>query len=164
MGRIVKNGISYGGTGTVDPILDQQSSNPVENKAVAKAIADINTVITEIDNSVTYSYDEQAVGTWVDGSTIYKKTVHPTNLTREARYEFSPETGYHFTNLIKVDIMNTYVDSTYNYQWAGYCGNDRILIESDLNRSTGIIAVNFHNPNPIADAYLTFYYTKEADS
>lgn len=43
MGRIVRNGISYGGTGTVDPILDQQSSNPVENKAVAKAISDVNT-------------------------------------------------------------------------------------------------------------------------
>jgi hypothetical protein len=45
MGIIVRNGISYGGTGTVDPILDQQSSNPVENKAVAKAIADINTAL-----------------------------------------------------------------------------------------------------------------------
>lgn len=43
MGRIIRNGISYGGTGTVDPILDQQSSNPVENKAVAKAISDVNT-------------------------------------------------------------------------------------------------------------------------
>lgn len=49
MGRIVRNGISYGGTGTVDPILDQQSSNPVENKAVAKAISDINTVIGNIN-------------------------------------------------------------------------------------------------------------------
>ena len=49
MGRIVRNGISYGGTGPVDPILDQQSSNPVENKAVAKAIADINTVIGDIN-------------------------------------------------------------------------------------------------------------------
>lgn len=49
MGRIVRDGISYGGTGTTDPILDQQSSNPVENKAVAKAISDINTVIGNIN-------------------------------------------------------------------------------------------------------------------
>lgn len=49
MGRIVRNGISYGGTGTVDPILDQQSSNPVENKAVAKAISDINQTIGDIN-------------------------------------------------------------------------------------------------------------------
>lgn len=164
MGRIVRNGISYGGTGTVDPILDQQSSNPVENKAVAKAIADINTIVNEMDNSVKYSYDEQAVGTWVDGSTIYKKTVRVTNLARQARYEFSPESGYHFTNLIKVDIMMSYVDSTYNYQWAGYCGNDRILIETDLNKNNSVITVNFFNPNPIAEAYLTFYYTKVNDT
>ena len=49
MGRIVRNGVSYGGTGTVDPILDQQSSNPVENKAVAKAISDINQTIGDIN-------------------------------------------------------------------------------------------------------------------
>ena len=49
MGRIVKDGVSYGGTGTVDPVLDQQSSNPVENKAIAKAISDINTVIGDIN-------------------------------------------------------------------------------------------------------------------
>lgn len=49
MGIIVRNGISYGGTGTVDPILDQQSSNPVENKAVAKAISDINQMISDIN-------------------------------------------------------------------------------------------------------------------
>lgn len=49
MGVIVRNGISYGGTGTVDPILDQQSSNPVENKAVAKAISDINQTIGDIN-------------------------------------------------------------------------------------------------------------------
>ena len=49
MGIIVKDGVSYGGTGTVDPVLDQQSSNPVENKAVAKAISDINTVIGDIN-------------------------------------------------------------------------------------------------------------------
>ena len=50
MGRIVKDGVSYGGTGTVDPVLDQQSSNPVENKAVTKAIADINSTIGNINS------------------------------------------------------------------------------------------------------------------
>ena len=50
MGRIVKDGVSYGGTGTVDPVLDQQSSNPVENKAVTKAISDINSTIGNINS------------------------------------------------------------------------------------------------------------------
>lgn len=121
-------------------------------------------VTSLIGNGENYSYDEAAVGKWVDGSTIYKKTVHPTNLTNQARYEFSPEAGYHFTNLIKVDIMTSYVDSVNNYQWSGYCGNNRALLETNLNRNSGVINVNFFNPYPISDAYLTFYYTKEADS
>lgn len=50
MGRIMRNGVPYGGTGTVDPLLDQQSSNPVENKAVAKALADINATIGDINS------------------------------------------------------------------------------------------------------------------
>lgn len=49
MGRIMRNGVPYGGTGAVDPLLDQQSSNPVENKAVAKALADINATIGDIN-------------------------------------------------------------------------------------------------------------------
>jgi hypothetical protein len=126
--------------------------------------AEIDAAVDMIGNIAKYSYDEQAVGTWVDGSTIYKKTVHPTELTKQARYEFSPEAGYHFTNLIKVDIMTTYVDGTYNYQWAGYCGNDLKLLETLFNRNSGVIVVNFFNPYPITDAYLTFYYTKEANS
>ena len=123
-------------------------------------------VTSLLGNGENYSYDEAAVGKWVDGSTIYRKTVYVPNFptTNESHYYFYPEAGYHFTNLIKVDIMTTYVDGTYNYQWAGYCGNDRKLIETDLDKNTSIIAVNFFNPNPIADAYLTFYYTKEADS
>ncbi len=113
-----------------------------------------------------FSFTETIAGQWVDGSTIYKKTVYVPNFptTNDSHYYFYPEAGYHFTNLIKVDIMTSYVDSTYNYQWAGYCGNDHRLIETDFNRNSGVIAVNFFNPNPIADAYLTFYYTKEADS
>jgi len=113
-----------------------------------------------------FSFTETIAGQWVDGSTIYKKTVHASNFPtdNDVHYYFSPEAGYHFTNLIKVDIMTSYVDSTYNYQWAGYCGNDRALIETDLNRNNSVITVNFNNPHRIADAYLTFYYTKEADS
>lgn len=119
-----------------------------------------------LGNGENYSYDEAAVGKWVDGSTIYKKTVYVPSFptTNDSHYYFSPEAGYHFTNLIKVDIMTSYVDSTYSYQWAGCSGNDRAVSVTHFNRNTGVITVNFFNPNPIADAYLTFYYTKEVDN
>ena len=123
-----------------------------------------DTLLTGGGGTEQFSFTETIAGQWVDGSTIYKKTVHATDFTNDAHYYFSPEAGYHFTNLIKVDIMTTYVDNTYNYQWAGYCGNDHALIETDLNRNNSVIAVNFNNRNHISEVYLTFYYTKEADS
>ena len=70
MGIIVKDGVSYGGTGTVDPVLDQQSSNPVENKAVAKAISDINSALGGV-SIVKCTQTEYDGMTSHDSNTLY---------------------------------------------------------------------------------------------
>ena len=164
MGRIVKDGVSYGGTGTVDPVLDQQSSNPVENKAIAKAISDINSVISEMDNSVEYSYNEQAVGTWVDGSTIYKRTYHSGALPREAEYSIPKEPGWHIGMYIKSEIIMRYTDSAYDLIWASNMGNNNIVVGTSYNVNNGVTLFYFRNPYAYSDSYVTIYYTKEADT
>lgn len=50
MGKLVRNGIDYS-TPTVDDRLDTTSTNPVQNKIVANAIADISHSIVTIDNN-----------------------------------------------------------------------------------------------------------------
>ena len=50
MGKLVRNGIDYS-TPIVDDRLDTTSTNPVQNKVVANAIADISHSIVTIDNN-----------------------------------------------------------------------------------------------------------------
>lgn len=160
MGRIVRNGISYGGTGTVDPILDQQSSNPVENKAVAKAIADINAVVNELDNSIKYSYDEQAVGTWVDGSTIYKRTFHTGQIT--AGNAITITNDFNAAWILNYEAVTQYLDSVYDFRFAGPIGNNKCLTQVYIDANNGNIMYEPNNNYPYADSYLTIWYIKSA--
>ena len=52
MGKIIKNGIEYGGTGTIDTELSLSSKNPVQNKTVTQALN------TKADKSTTYTKTE----------------------------------------------------------------------------------------------------------
>ena len=160
MGRIVRNGISYGGTGTVDPILDQQSSNPVENKAVAKAIADINTVVNEMNNSVKYSYNEQAVGTWVDGSTIYKRTYHTGQITVGNAITITND--FNAAWILNYESVVQYSDSVNDFKFAGPVGSNNCLTQVYIDANNGNIVYDPHNQYTYADSYLTIWYTKSS--
>ena len=124
----------------------------------------VTSLLSGSGSEEVYAYDEAIVGQWVDGSTVYKKTVHVTNLSSDAHYDFEPPTGYIYTALIKFEVMTTFVDHTYNFQYAGTVGNDRASNLGVLNRSTGAITVGFYNPTPITEAWITFYYTKQLTS
>lgn len=52
MGKLIKNGIEYGGTGTIDTELSSSSKNPVQNKTVTQALN------TKADKSTTYTKTE----------------------------------------------------------------------------------------------------------
>ena len=91
--------LEMGGAVTVDATLSKTSTNPVQNKAVAGVMLDtlsdignvtskgfltdalavkqLNTNVNELNNSfqasLEYSTDEQIIGTWIDGSPIYRK-------------------------------------------------------------------------------------------
>lgn len=48
MGKIIKNGIDYGGGVAVDSTLDTTSMNAIANKPVAEAITQLNNDLTDI--------------------------------------------------------------------------------------------------------------------
>lgn len=162
MGKLVKNGIDYT-NGTVDSVLSDTSKNPVQNKVVTGAI---NNLIAQIGGlgGVSYSYDEQAVGTWVDGSTIYKKTVHSGLINASGVYEFTVETGYHIGVFVKSEIMMTYSDSVYDLRFVGNVGNGKALVQTYFDANAGKIVFEFNNTHSYSDSYVTVYYTKVADS
>lgn len=112
-------------------------------------------------SSENYSYTEQAVGTWVDGSTIYKKTIDFGTLPKSTTKEV--EAG--LTNVgivIKIEgicYLPSYFatldsNNTSNYmEWifAYYKGTDKIRCITDYDRSD-------------YRAYVTIYYTKTTDT
>ena len=162
MGKLVKNGIDYT-NGTVDSILSNTSKNPVQNKVVTNAI---NNLINQIGNlgGTSYSFDEQAVGTWVDGSTIYKRTFHSGFININGTYTIPKETGWHIGMYIKSEIIMQYTDSTYDFIWASNMGNNNTVVATSYNANDGTVSFNFRNQYGYTDSYVTIYYTKEADA
>jgi len=114
--------------------------------------------------SEVYSETEQAVGTWIDGSVIYKRTFHSGAVNINGTFTIPKESGWHIGMYVRSEIIMRYTDSTYDYIWAGNYGNDNKLVETDYNVKTGTVTFNFHNPNPYMDSFVTIYYTKEADT
>lgn len=57
----------------------QSSSLANEYKVSASDMNEIKTVVngicTQVDNSIVYSTTETAIGTWIDGRTIYRKVI-----------------------------------------------------------------------------------------
>ena len=162
MGKLVKNGIDYT-NGTVDSVLSNTSKNPVQNKVVTGAI---NNLIAQIGGlgGVSYSYDEQAVGTWVDGSTIYKKTFHSGYISTNGSYTIPKETGWHVGTYVKSEVIMQYADSAYNLVWASNVGNENVVVATQLNANDGSITFFFRSSYGYSDSYVTIYYTKEADT
>jgi hypothetical protein len=63
MGKIIKNGIDYGGGVAVDSTLDATSMNAVANKPVAEAITQLNNDLTanNLGDYVTLTFDQNFV-------------------------------------------------------------------------------------------------------
>lgn len=55
---------------------------------VAQLSASVLTIGEKVENATTYSTDEKIVGTWVDGSNIYEKTIIINSLGYETAGEF----------------------------------------------------------------------------
>jgi hypothetical protein len=126
--------------------------------------AEIDAAVDMIGNIAKYSYDEQAVGTWVDGSTIYKKTFHSGAVQHEGEYAIPKEAGWHIGMYIKSEVIMRYTDSTYDLIWASNMGNENMAVSTEYDANSGIVTFYFRNPHAYMDSYVTIYYTKVDDA
>jgi hypothetical protein len=110
--------------------------------------------------SHTYSTTEQVVGTWIDGSTLYEKTINfgtlPNNTTKEVQHNISnvehiwiaegwaenPTT--HFTNMLS--LANTDIAG----QW--YFGVNQTIVQSWTGK----------NRTAYTNCYVVLRYTKSS--
>lgn len=114
----------------------------------------------EIDEQNTYSTDEMPVGTWIDGKTIYRKTVNFGTLPN-ATTEDVPHGISDLDNVIKLEGIasngsGTVVPLPHAHPTAASAimlslVSDNIRIRTGSDRSN-------HS------AYVTIYYTKTATS
>lgn len=121
------------------------SVNVKENGALTKVAS-----LTKVVDPVHYSTDEQVIGTWIDGSTLYRKVIDcgnlPNNNTKTVTHGISNlnyitnwngtcystvNAGYSrpmplsdptATNTIRVDVGGGYVNIKTGSDWSTYKG------------------------------------------
>lgn len=103
-----------------------------------------------------YSEDEQVIGTWVDGSTLYEKTVYISSLPNNATIEYS--TG--LSNITPIGFDNALIFASGNISKAPYTnsgGTTRIAIQFNAD---GKIYLGTTTDQSSTSAYVTLRYTK----
>lgn len=66
------------GGGTAAQVSYDNTSSHMTADDVQEAIDELNTAINQIDTGIHYSETERLVGTWLDGSNLFEKTVTGT--------------------------------------------------------------------------------------
>jgi len=111
-----------------------------------------------------YTQSRKAVGKWIDGKTIYKYTARYDNIGVGGSVLFMPRTGYHFSTLVKTEMICFYTDSVHNLQFAGSIGNNKATAQNYLDKNEGHIKTDFNNAYPYQYAYITYWFTEEVNS
>lgn len=118
--------------------------------------------------SHTYSSEEQEVGKWIDGSTIYEKTLHFTDVTIQAGNNVSFPMANYISNMKQVISFNgccstydgyntTYVVLPYEGMWDGTEWSLLIACDSVNIVITRAAPSGSHH---LSDIYVTLQYTK----
>lgn len=112
-----------------------------------------------------YSTTEQAVGTWIDGSTIYEKTIHKSN-SQSTFVDFEDiETIPNTNEMLSIEFIAKRELQNNEYLYYTGCGSVMPEYSNDYKIST-----RFYNSNlqyyiagygtQITDLWITIRYTK----
>ena len=141
----------------------QSSSLANEYKVSASDMNEIKSVVngacTQVDDSIGYSTTETAVGTWIDGKTIYRKVVDcgalPNATNKAVNHNisnldtFTSIKGFAKNPNTKLWIPLPYIQKTYvNYAVEIYVSDTQIIIGTQDNKSG------------YSQSYMVLEYTK----
>lgn len=136
----------------------------VENGTTAITSSEITTnkagVTSQNIDCATYSTSQEvACGTWVDGKTIYKKTIDlgtlPNNSTKNVQYNIS-----NFSRLVKLEgsAYRSTDGANFPLPFASNSGVNVIAISIDTAITSITVVTNTDRSN--MTGYITMYYTK----
>jgi len=101
--------------------------------------------------AVHYSTDEQVIGTWINGETLYQKTLHISNVQFDSTGVYDLDLTSMGTDILIADNSCSY------YTFSTYVRNFEKLVPEDGH----IYCYGVAN-RPIADGYITIKYTKSS--
>lgn len=105
--------------------------------------------------STNYSTNEQAVGTWIDGRTLYEKT-----------YYLPTQTGSHMAldNTINMSNADVCFVTNFSYKFGNYINGLPMGYEIGLNSNEGVFIDFNHAISPfgsgLSEIYVTIRYVK----
>lgn len=85
----------------------------IYNKAISEVNENLDNIEAELRNVTTYSTEEQVIGKWIDGKTIYRKVISGNMPVPD----INGGTWYNITNNVQ-DLVNVYgniLQRPYNY-------------------------------------------------
>ncbi len=131
---------------------------------MAKAIINGQTIFGNVhlgqggSNMHDYSTDEQIVGTWIDGSTIYEKTIYcdafPNNTTKDL------STPSDINLLLDAEGFARAMNLVGYFRTLPFVGGGSNDIRVDLN--AGTLRITTYGNWSSYDGYITIRYTKSS--
>ena len=143
--------------GLVATVVDNLTSTSSTNALSANQGKTLN---EKIDKSTTYSTNEQAIGTWIDGKTIYRKVIDfgtlPNNERKTVDHNISS-----IDKFIKVEGIATRSDDT---KFSQSLPLVYMNLESNYNTTLGVdttsVEIRSTEDRSMFKAYVTIEYTK----
>lgn len=153
-------------TGAVTPAASDYDASMIDydNTLSGLTSTDVQSAIDEIASSspsglVEYSLTERVIGTWVDGSTLYEKTVDCGQLPAAAGSKTVPHGISNINRICLIEGTTTRANRAalpVNY---AYPGNVNYAIQTIANDTNIIISVGADSSEDIY-TYVTLRYTK----
>lgn len=147
-------------TGVVATVVDSLESTSATDALSAKKGKELNEKITR--NS-TYSTEEQAVGTWIDGKTIYRKVIIfgalPNATKKEVQHNISNIRN--FTKIEGIAIRND--ETKFTQSLPLVYKNTEMFYNTALAVDNTIIEIQTTGDRSMFNGYVILEYTKTTD-
>lgn len=146
--------------GVVATVVDSLESTSATDALSAKKGKELNEKITRNSN---YSTEEQAVGTWIDGKTIYRKVINfgalPNATKKEVQHNISNISI--FTKIEGITIRNDGTKFTQSLPLV--YKNTEMFYNTALAVDNTIIEIQTAGDRSMFNGYVTLEYTKTVE-
>ena len=109
-----------------------------------------------------YSTDEHIVGTWIDGSTLYEKTITIQKSSISSGNNIINHLINNFGQLVKKEIIYNYSNGDMNTDLANPTNNDYRMEVSDVGSTDFTLFIGTSAFSLISVIYATLQYTKSS--